>query len=419
LFFIGDENTHGALQEVLLRYWNRHGRPSSLHVFPAGEVRIEPRGYLDKHRRQAGCSRGIHHVGLMWGQESLWLDGQQHVAALVEPGQFEIVRDAYEGALPWFIQHGVTNSLEALTKLAGGAYPARRKIAIIGGAMIDGSGRPPLSDAAIVIEDGRIVKVGRRAESAIPKDAFVIHAEGKTVLPGLWDVHAHYSHVEFGPVYLANGVTNVRDVVNEIDFIPTIRNALNAGMGIGPHIYFAGIIDGTGPRTMGAVVADSPDEAVAVVNRYHVLGALQIKIYSSVQPELVPVITETAHRLGMTVTGHVPRNMDVFQAIPAGMDQINHITYVLQGFLPPEQRSGFAQNPIQGVSTFDFKSPEVQREIALLKDHGTVVDPTVALRELLAHPLTKPVREFESGIDHLAPQLVDQIEQTVVSGETC
>jgi imidazolonepropionase-like amidohydrolase len=153
------------------------------------------------------------------------------------------------------------------------------------------------------------------------------------------------------------------------------------------------------------------------VNRYQVLGALQIKIYGSVQPEIVPVITETAHRLGMTVTGHVPRNMDVFQAIPAGMDQINHITYVLQGFLPPEQRSGFAQNPIQGISTFDFKSPEVQREIALLKDHGTVVDPTVALRELLTHPLTKPVREFEPGIDHLAPQLVDQIEQTGVSAE--
>ena len=421
LFFLGDENTHGALQELLLRYWNRHGRPSSLRVFPAGEVRIEPHGHTSINIAGRPVALEAYTMsGLMWGEESLWLDGQQRVAALVEPGQFEIVRDEYEGALPSFIRQGVVNSLEALTKLSGDkANPVRPKIAIVGGVLIDGIGGPPLPDAAIVIQDGRIVNVGRRSGVIVPKDALVVHAEGKTVVPGLWDMHAHYQHVEFGPVYLANGVTNARDRGNEIDFIPTIRNALDAGMGIGPHIYFAGIVDGTGPRTMGAVVADSPDEAAAVVNRYHVLGALQIKIYSSVQPELVPVITETAHRLGMTVTGHVPRNMDVFQAIPAGMDQINHITYVLQGFLPPEQRSGFAQNPIQGVSTFDFKSPEVQREIALLKDKGTVVDPTVALRELLAHPLTKPVREFESGIDHLAPQLVDQIEQTVVSGETC
>jgi imidazolonepropionase-like amidohydrolase len=419
LFFVGDENTHGALQELLLRYWNRHGRPSSLRIFPAGTVRIEPRGRtsIDVGGRRVPLE-AYTMSGLMWGEESLWLDGYQHVAAIVEPGQFEIVREEYEGALSWFIQHGVANSLEALSKLAGhGASPMRRKIAIVGGVLIDATGNPPLPDAAILTQDGRIVNIGRRTEIPIPNDAFVIHAEGKTVLPGLWDMHAHYSQVEFGPVYLANGVTTVRDVGNEIDFIPTIRNALNAGMGIGPSIYFAGIIDGTGPRTMGAVVADSPGEAATVVNRYHLLGALQIKIYSSVKPEIVPAITEAAHRLGMTVTGHVPRDMDVFQAIAAGMDQINHISYVLQGFLPPEKRSGFAQNPLEAIPALDFNSPDVRREIALLKDHGIVVDPTLALRELLSHPVVKPVRDFEPGIDHLAPQLIDQTEQSGVSAE--
>src|SRR5438094_5750270 len=187
-------------------------------------------------------------------------------------------------------------------------------------------------------------------------------------------MHAHYSQVEFGPVYLANGVTTVRDVGNEIDFIPTVRDAINAGMGIGPRIFFAGIIDGIGPRTMGAVATDSPDEAVATVNRYHSLGALQIKIYSSVKPEIVPIIAGAAHRLGMTVTGHVPQGMDAMQAILAGMDQINHIQFVVQALLSPEERHRLSPTSTQGIPVIDFNSAEVQRKIRFLKDHGTIVD---------------------------------------------
>jgi hypothetical protein len=419
LFFTGDENMHGALQELLLRYWNLHGRPKSIRVFPAGDVRIEHRGPVAVRIGDTGVTLDAYTLsGLMWGQESLWIDAHQRVAAIVEPGQFEIVREEYESALPWFIQNGVTNSLQALTTLAGeGSQNAHRKLAIVGGVLIDGTGGPPLRDAAVVTEDGRIVNIGRRSEVMVPKDAFVVHADGKTILPGLWDMHAHYQQVEFGPVYLANGVTTIRDVGNEIDFIPTIRDVVNAGKGIGPRIYFAGIVDGTERRTMGAVVADTPDEAVAIVNRYHSLGALQIKIYSSVKPELVPIITQTAHQLGMTVTGHVPRGMDAMQAIDAGMDQINHMQYVVQALLPPDQRSKFSSNSTQGLPALDFRSSEVQRKIGLLREHGTVVDPTLALQELLTHPLTVPVRSFEPGIDHVAPQLIDQLELTGASPE--
>jgi imidazolonepropionase-like amidohydrolase len=413
-FFTGDENTHGSLQELMLRYWNLHGRPASLRVFPAGDVRIEQHGHASLNIVGKQVPLDVYAIsGLIWGQEILWTDPHQHVAAIIEPGEFEIVREEYESGLSWFIEHGVTSSLEALTALAGEkTYPVRRKIAVVGGVLIDGAGGPPVTDATILTQDGRILSIGRRSEVAIPRDAFVVHAEGKTILPGLWDMHAHYSQVEFGPVYVANGVTTVRDVGNEINFIPTIRDALDAGRGIGPHIVFAGIIDGAGSRTMGAVVADSSEQAVALVNRYHSLGALQIKIYSSVKPEYVPVITESAHRLGMTVTGHVPQGMDAIQAIAAGMDQINHVRYVVQAFLPQDIRGNFTPNSTQGIPALDLRSPDVQRKIAILKDHRTVVDPTLALYELLAHSLAKPVRDFEPGIDHLAPQLLDQTEQT-------
>ncbi len=419
VFFTGDENMHGALQELLLRYWKLHGRPASIRVFPAGDVRIEPRGHTAVRIHGTPVPLDAYTIsGLMWGQESLWTDARERVAAIVEPGQFEIVREEYEPALSWFIQNGVTNGLKALTALAAqGAPSVRRKIAIVGGVLIDGTGAPPLRDATVIIENARITNIGFRSEIALPKDALVVHADGKTVLPGLWDMHAHYSQVEFGPVYLANGVTTVRDVGNEIDFIPTVRDAINAGMGVGPHIFFAGIIDGMGPRTMGAVATDSRDEAVAIVNRYHSLGALQIKIYSSVKPEIVPIIAEAAHRLGMTVTGHVPQGMDAMQAVLAGMDQINHIQFVVQALLSPEERPRFSPTSSQGIPVIDFNSAEVQRKIAFLKDHGTIVDPTLALREWLAHPLSTPIRDFEPGIEHVAPQLLDQLEQAGVTPE--
>ena len=155
----------------------------------------------------------------------------------------------YESGLSWFIEHGVTSSLEALTTLAGEKiYSVRRKIPVVGGVLIDGASGPPVTDATILTQDGRILSIGRRSDVVIPRDAFVVHAEGKTILPRLWYMHAHYSQVKFGPVTLPTALRLC--ATSEIE-IPTIRDALDAGRGIGPHIVFAGIIDGAGPRAMG------------------------------------------------------------------------------------------------------------------------------------------------------------------------
>ena len=252
LFFLGDENAHGAVQESLLRYWNLHGRPSSIRVFPAGDVKIQSRGRVVVRVGQREVPLNAYTLsGLIWGQESIWTDQQQHVAAIVEPDLFEIVREEYESSLGWFIENAVVNNLKALSRLtAEASQPARRKIAIVGGVLIDGTGRPPIRDAVVLTENDRITAVGTRSEVAIPKDAFVIPAEGKTILPGLWDMHAHYGQVEFGPIYLANGVTTVRDLGNEIEFIPAVRDAINAGTGIGPHILIRR--PGRWPRTPNA-----------------------------------------------------------------------------------------------------------------------------------------------------------------------
>jgi imidazolonepropionase-like amidohydrolase len=216
----------------------------------------------------------------------------------------------------------------------------------------------------------------------VPPQATVVRAAGKTVMPGLWDMHAHFEQVEWGPIYLASGITTVRDVGNELEFIAAVRDAVASGRGLGPRMLLAGIIDGPGPRGLGVTRAATPDEGRRWVDRYHDGGFDQIKIYSSVTRDVLSAITSEAHGFGMSVTGHVPDSMNALAAMDAGLDQINHVEY-LSGLMD--------EDPI-GV-------------IAALKRHHAVVDPTLALYELLARPFTESIAAFEPGIGKVAPEL--------------
>ena len=88
-----------------------------------------------------------------------------------------------------------------------------RPIAIVGGILIDGTGRPPVEDAVVVFSGGRIQEVGKRGEVTIPRGAQVVDAKGKTILPGLIDGHCHYWEW-LGELYLAYGVTTCPDINN-------------------------------------------------------------------------------------------------------------------------------------------------------------------------------------------------------------
>ena len=113
-------------------------------------------------------------------------------------------------------------------------------------------------------------------------------------------MHAHFTQVEWGPIYLAAGVTTARDCANEFEFITAARDAIASGRGLGPRLLPAGIIDGEGPRTIGVDTASTPEQALALVRRYADAGFPQIKIYSSLKPELVAEIAREAHRRGMS-----------------------------------------------------------------------------------------------------------------------
>ncbi|HYA89196.1 MAG TPA: amidohydrolase family protein, partial [archaeon] len=145
------------------------------------------------------------------------------------------------------------------------------------------------------------------------------------------------------------------------------------------------------------------------VNRYHDAGFQQMKIYSSVKWEELKAVAEEAHRLGMTVTGHIPDGLDAYQGVDAGMDQINHIPYILDIMHPRLPLDAKDDESLQADADVDLASADAQKAIAFLVDHGTVVDPTLAIYEFLTASAAKPTQSFEPGVAKVAPELARQL----------
>src|SRR3984957_2199987 len=402
-----------TMQMLMVRYWATHGSPGQLATLPNGQVKIEPRGQdLVKIDGKDQKFDRFTVEGLIWGRETLWFDANRNLIASVttdaEFDHFEAIRDGYESGLGTFVGRAGADGMAALADISKGISGSRaQKIAIVGGTLVDGTGSPAISDSVVLVENGRITAAGPRAQIKIPAGFQNIDAHGKTVLPGLWDMHAHFEQVEWGPIYLAAGATTVRDVGNEFEFITAVRDAVASGRGLGPRLLLAGVVDGTGPLALGIERVDTPEQAKMWVDKYHEANFQQMKIYSSVQLEELKDVADEAHRLGMTVTGHVPEGLTAYQAIDAGQDQINHIEYVADIMRPPLPANATRLNRLKAAGDFDLNSPEAKKAVSFLVEHGTVIDPTLALFELYAASSEKPVATFEPGIAKIAPELTE------------
>jgi imidazolonepropionase-like amidohydrolase len=412
-----------TMQMLMVRYWATHGSPAQLSTLPSGTVRVEPRGQdtirvtaKDGTKNKAKDEKLDRYTieGLIWGRETLWFDANRNLVAAVstdaEFDHFEAIREGYESALGDFVGRAGADNMQALADISKTISGSRAStIAIVGGTLIDGTGAAPVPDAAVVIRNGRIVAVGSRSKVKIPKDASVVDAKGKTILPGLWDMHAHFEQVEWGPIYLAAGVTTVRDCGNEFEFITAVRDAISHGRGLGPRLLLAGIVDGTGTYTLGVERVDTPEQARMWTDRYHAAGFQQMKIYSSVKLEELKIVADEAHRLGMTVTGHIPEGLNAYQAIEAGQDQINHVGYIADIMKAPLPENASRLDRLKAGANIDLESPEARKALAFLKDHHTVVDPTIALSEFFTATTAKPPASFEPGVNKVAPELAEQL----------
>ena len=204
-----------------------------------------------------------------------------------------------------------------------------RPVVIQGGTLIDGTGRAPVEDAAVLFKDGRIQEVGKRGEVAIPRGAQVVDAKGKTILPGLIDGHCHYWEW-MGELYLAYGVTTCPDINNSpTEWILAQRDGIQKGKIRGPRLWVSGhALDGPRPAGMpeqrwqrGSVIVRTEEEARKAVRAHVEMGVDGFKFLERLSPEVAKTAAEEARRLGRPVIAH---SLDIFSAVEAGFTSVEH-----------------------------------------------------------------------------------------------
>ncbi len=284
-------------------------------------------------------------------------------------------------------------------------------LAVVGGTLIDGTGRPPIENAVIVIRNGRFAAVGRSGAVDIPAGAQVVDATNKTVLPGFLDGHCHWEDF-FGELYLHLGITTCATIEIYQDGPWTLaqRDGTNAGRIRGPRIWTSGRAIG-GARTetdapdsrefRGNIVVTTPDEARAAVDRKKALGYDLIKLNEFLPMNLVKAVTDEAHRIGFAVTTH---SWDAIGSANAGVDSIEHIWSVgYSSILDVNKRQKLAEDRLAGKIDAEVAGAQYQTEnfdavISAMVEHHVAFTPTIAkwLRPL--SPSMERFRQKENEI---------------------
>jgi imidazolonepropionase-like amidohydrolase len=279
------------------------------------------------------------------------------------------------------------------------------------------SNRAVLSEpTTVVVFRDRIASV--RRDAAPPADAVVVEGEGGTLLPGLTDMHSHVSSWEL-PLYLAGGVTSVRDLGGDNEALLDLAQSTRGGAVMGPRMILSGFLEGRSQYSArGGFVVDQLPSALERVRWYEDHGYWGIKIYSSMTPDWVAPIAAEAHRLGLHVSGHVPAFMSSERAVRSGYDEINHMNQLLLSFVLAENED--TRTPLrftavgERMGKLDLQSEPVQRMIALMRERGTTMDVTMAGLEwmLLSQPGRSPP-SIEGWLSHM-PGPVQRARRTAV-----
>ena len=166
---------------------------------------------------------------------------------------FEAVRDGWESQSDWFIAQAVRDRVDDLDELTRANPPAHTGAYALVGATRHHRHRRA-ADRERDDRDPRRPHRGRRAVGIDARAARrpVRRREGQTIVPGLWDMHAHAWQTDWAPVYLASGVTTIRDMGGEEAFLVAIRDAIDSGKALGPRYLLAGLVDAVRARTRSA-----------------------------------------------------------------------------------------------------------------------------------------------------------------------
>jgi imidazolonepropionase-like amidohydrolase len=326
------QNGSMKMREMLIAFWLKAGKPRTLKsALDGSDISIQ-----EINRPDAALGRRdfkvfqINH-GL---DEIFWTDTDGKSVFLTttdsEGDKREVIAEEY---LPQFssLNHQSTQYLlQAYKDNNSSIGKPHNVIAILKGNIIDVTRDGEVQkNTMILIINGKIDYVGPVNNSLIPQGAQVIDATDKFLIPGLWDMHAHIFHPSYLQSALLSGVTTVRDMGNEFDFMVQMKDLVRKGSVPAPNLYAAGLLDGKSSATLGVMLATNVDEIKANVKRYHEAGFNQIKVYSSIRKNDFNTIVAEAKRYQMQVVGHLPTGYTLSYFINNGLNSLSHINFFM------------------------------------------------------------------------------------------
>jgi imidazolonepropionase-like amidohydrolase len=218
-------------------------------------------------------------------------------------------------------------------------------------------------DMAVEIDGNRIASVGKIGSLEIPKGAVTLNMRGKFLIPGLWDMHVHTFFGDWVPggrevtlpLFVASGITGVRDMGSDLDQILAARDAVEQGLALGPRLVVSGpMLDGPKSQFPASIGVGTQAEAIAAVDMLKARGVDFIKVQSYIPREAYFAVADETKKDEIAFEGHVPDAIRATEAVAAGQRSFEHLIGVFEGSSTAEDEllKG-AKGPGKFLETYD------------------------------------------------------------------
>ncbi len=278
-----------------------------------------------------------------------------------------------------------------------------------------------VENQTVIISEGRILAVGDESIKEVYEANQLVDAEGKFLMPGLWDNHVHFGGAEYVdenekllPLYLAFGVTSVRDAAGDISLdVLKWRNEINEGKRIGPKIFTSGPkLEGIGSIWPGDLEIGNTEELKLALDSLDKLKVDFVKITdNALAPDLFLEAVKQAKSRGYSVSGHIPVGLTLDQVSKAGQKTVEHLGYLLRMTSPKEseisegRRSGTLSAAEAAILQLETRNDSLTlANFKQLAAQGTGIVPTLLISYNIAY-LDENNFDQDSILNYLGPKL--------------
>lgn len=312
------------------------------------------------------------------------MDDSDRFFAYISP-RYIVVREGYEAEekdLRELAENYSAERYEKLQKEYANNYD--KKVRIKNVKVFDPKSLSLTEPVSVVVEGEKITAI--EAADATGEGEVVIEGNGGTLVPGLYEMHAHTGD-NGALLNILAGVTSFRDMGNNNEVLSKLVEKIESGVLAGPRVTRMGFIEGKSEyNANNGILVASEEEALAAVDKYDSLGFYGVKLYNSMNGDWAPAIVKKAHDQGLFVAGHVPAFSNANAMLRAGFDEMTHINQTMLGWvLEPEEdtRTLLRLTAMKRFPELDLNSDKVQETLDLFVANETAMDPTLSIHERL------------------------------------